>query len=1150
MLLRIVILLFITLVSVQMHAQEISTLRSKKISSSGSVTLDTMSVVPGSVFIAEADSSFFHFDYINAQLLWTKQVAADSVFIRYRVMPRLNKLAQRFDYNDYIDVRFPRERVLAEPVNRSLLQFGDINYNGSFGRSLSVGNNQDLIFNSQFNLQMSGYLGDSIRLEAALTDNNLPIQPDGSTQMLNDFDRIFLQFSEKKWQVSLGDIDLKEEEQHFMRFYKRLEGISYRQLFNINSRTTNSSVINASIAKGKFARNVLEVAEGNQGPYKLFGNNNEMYIVILAGTERVFIDGQLMSRGEDQDYVIDYNLAQISFTPRQMITKDKRIQVEFEYSDRNYFNSLIYFKNSVNINNKLKINAAVYSNADAKSSPINVQIDDAKRAFMQNVGDSINNAFYPFAEETVFSTSRILYKKNDTLVNGYQDSVYVYSTDSLYAKYALYFVQVGPNRGNYIPLLSAANGQVFQWVAPVNGVPQGNYEPAEFIPSPKKQQILNVSADYAMNANTNLRVELAGSKYDVNTFSSIDKQNDHGFAGKIQFDKKHIFSARNDKKRELYTQFVAERVEADYQPVERLRAVEFFRDWGMTLFVPNADENLLSWKLGMKTNPDNYIDYQLESYTRSDNFKGFRNTLQHRLTTKNGWKTHESVSHTNIEDAWNKGFFFRPKIEISKQFSQLKNIEVGANYILENNQLRNNSTDSLTANSFSFEDISAYIRTDRSVLNNFSLTYFTRINKLPRGKELEQTDRSQNINFQAELMKNLRHTFRLSATYRQLQTYNTDYFTFLRPENSFLGRAEYNVNEWKGMLTGSFLYETGSGQEQKRAYTYIEVPAGQGQYTWKDYNKDGVAQLNEFETAVFTDEAKYIKIFTHTNEFVKANYVQLNYNIVLDPYAYLNNNKDEWAVLLSKVNLQSSLQTNKKSLAERNIEFSPFQGNISDTSLLNLNYIFNNTLSINRMGRVWGIDISRYVNFGKALMTYGSESRELKDWIFKAKVNIASNYTVELQQKFGQNNLLTPFFNNRNYQLNTLSFSPSLIYFIQTKFRLTTNYQYASMTNAEQYGGEMYKSNLFGAEAKYNAFSNTSLTGRFSYNQIDFSGEANSTVGYSMMQGLLPGHNYLWTLDATKRIMKYLELTVRYEGRRPAETKTIHVGRVGVRAIL
>jgi hypothetical protein len=1117
----------------------------------GKTMLDSLSLVPGTVNIPGISDTLYTVDWINASLTWNSLPPFDSIKIKYRVFQkRINVVRQQLNFdslqNSYVSQQTIKGVFNAADNKEDFFNFGNVTYNGSFGRGISFGNAQDAVVSSNLNLQINGYLADSIEIAAAITDNNIPIQPDGTTQQLNEFDRIFLQFKKAGWQLSLGDIDIRQNRNYFLNFYKRLQGGAFENVSRISKNITNSSMFSGSIAKGKFTRNVFNGIEGNQGPYRLTGANNELYFVVLAGTERVYIDGELLQRGEDQDYVINYNTAEITFTPRKMINKDRRIQVEFEYADRNYLNTNLYFSNETNFGEKFRLRMGVFSNNDAKNSPINQTLDPLQKKFLGFIGDSINHAFYPIAAIDTFSSSKILYKKSEVIVNGVPDSIFVYSTNPDSAKYNLSFIDVGDLQGNYIPDLNAANGKVYKWVEPVNGVPQGRYEPATFLVTPKKQQVFTIGGDYMLSDRTSISADIAMSKYDINTFSSKDKGDDKGIAGKIAA--KHIIPL--GKKWKLQGDGSAEWVEKSFKPLERLRNVEFTRDWGLPLQFEPADEKMYSGGIELSDQKDNKLRYQLTGYNRSDHFNGIRHTLQ-QLQEVNGWRFNNLFSLTNSISLTDKGYFLRPSIDISKTLSSLRNYTVGASYSLEHNEARNTSSDSITPYSFSFDVFKLYMKSDDRKANKWGIDYYTRSDKLPIGKNLERTDRSQNISVTSELLANPAHQLRLNATYRTLQVFQKTSANN-QADKSLLGRVEYVINEWKGMITGNVLYELGSGQEQKKDYAFLEVPAGQGEFAWFDYNNDGIQQLNEFEIAVFQDQAKYIRIFTPTNDFIKASYNSFNYSLGLNPRNLVDPMKATGMLkFVSRISLQSSLQLFRKQISNGLTQFNPFKNTLNDTTLINLTNIWVNSLSFNKFSAKWGFDISNSRNKGKILLTYGLESRALTEWTIRTRWVITRPFMIEMIGRTGTNELITGNvkFDNRNYLVSQYSLEPRLTFTKGTNFRVIGGYKYSNKEN-RQAGNEKLNSHTVNTDIKYNILQSASLQGKFAYSAISYPYATNSTVSYLLLDGLQPGKNLLWGLDLTKRLGKNLEMNIQYEGRKPGENRVIHIGRAALRAIL
>jgi len=157
--------------------------------------------------------------------------------------------------------------------------------------------------------------------------------------------------------------------------------------------------------------------------------------------------------------------------------------------------------------------------------------------------------------------------------------------------------------------------------------------------------------------------------------------------------------------------------------------------------------------------------------------------------------------------------------------------------------------------------------------------------------------------------------------------------------------------------------------------------------------------------------------------------------------------------------------------------------------------------------------------------------------------------SLTINGKKGLNALYTPKFANRNYQLDVYSIEPQIIYIKGTSFRLITGYRFDNKKNLPLYGGEKSTSHSLNIESKYNILQSSSLTGKFTFNNISYKFPANTTVSYIMLDGLLPGKNFLWSLVFNKRLLNNLELNIQYDGRKAGTSKTVHIGRAGITAL-
>ena len=500
------------------QAQSYSNLRKKSIVVEDSIQLDTLSIVPGSEILRDykrqiIHDSLYYINYSNSTLFLKNSTSYNGeIDILYRVFPYF------FSYSyPNCPARESADTFLFEYLNQqmyspinSLEEESSLLVNGNISRGMSAGNSQNVVVNSNLNLQLSGELSKGLFIEALLSDKNVPVQPNGYSQQVQEFDQVYIRIYDSVRSLQMGDVEIVGSNSHFLQFNRRILGGNFiNRNMQLNSGATANMQVSGAISKGKFNRSVFVGIEGIQGPYPLHGANNETYIIILAGTERVYLDGVLLERGEDADYVINYNTAELIFTVKHFITKDSRVIAEYEYSDKNYNRFLFYAQGSVKKRGGA-YTVQYFSESDAKNQPVNQLLTDSHRQILAEAGDDPFNAIVPNYDSVAFDKNRVLYKMVDTVVNSViYDSILVYSTNPDSAYYQASFALVGDERGSYIQDITSANGKVFRWVAPINGVMQGNYEPVQLLIPPQMQRVMVLASEYDINSRTKVSVEFA-----------------------------------------------------------------------------------------------------------------------------------------------------------------------------------------------------------------------------------------------------------------------------------------------------------------------------------------------------------------------------------------------------------------------------------------------------------------------------------------------------------------------------------------------------------------------------------------------------------------------------------------------------------------
>jgi len=1128
---KIIFHCFLLISCFQLSAQEINSLyKTKKIAiSKDTIEIEKVSINP-SFFKLETkngkpiDSTFYKIDFPSGKLIFNKNAPiSDTLVVQYLQYPDF--LTKTYSiYSDEVIV--PNEDGNLYKVNREVkkfIPFDGLNTSGSITRGVTVGNNQNTTVSSNLDLQITGKISDKVSLRASIQDSNIPLQSGGYSQKLDEFDQIFIELFTDNWNIRAGDLFLENRQSRFLNFNKKVQGLSTHFTFGGEENKTDIFA-SAALVRGQYAKSSLTGQEGNQGPYKLRGNNGELYVLVISGSERVYVNGILKQRGENNDYVIDYNAGEVTFTSLFPITSEMRIVIEYQYSDRSYTRFVTY-AGANHEAKKWSLGGYLYSENDVKNQPLQQNLSAEQVQVLQNAGDDVNLMNAPSAYLDTYSENKILYKK--VTVNGVE--VFEYSNNPDDELYNVKFLLIGNNLGNYILSNSVSIGKIFQYVEPVNGVPQGNYEPVVRLVAPTKIQIATVLGKFNPNEKTLIDFEVGVSNNDLNLFSNLDDDNNKGLAGKLNFKQRLLSKKWNIDVFGKY-QFI----QKDFRTIERLFNIEFNRDWNLTTF--SGNQSLLVNGLDFVLPEKGKLTYQYENLSFTESFSGNRHSINGFFKLKN-WNITQNGSYLKSNGSIASSTFARNQSQARYNF---KKNWIGGVFNLEDNQEKNKITNQLSALSQRFSEYGAFVGRGDSTKVFVELGYLHRVNDSLQNGYLQKVNRSNSYYIKSKLIQTDKSDLSVFVNYRDLKyTDNTR-----QNEPSLNSRILYNDRFFNQFLQTTTAYETTSGTIPQQEFTYLEVEPGQGVYTWNDYNNNGIQELEEFEVAPFPDQAKYVRVFLPNQIFLKTHQNKFSQSLTINP----NNWQNETG--LKKVasyfyNQTSFLIERKIQRNGNNFDLNPFS--TSDTNLLGLNTSFRNSLFYNRGKQRHSTTYTFISNRIKSLLSAGSQESKNNSHQLQYNHLVRKTWLFTFATKTIETSLTSENYASRNFEVLGYQINPKVSYLFNKNASWDVFYEYQNKENQIGTLDKLLQSR-FGTSFSYASDKRFTINGEISFYQNQFTGDANSPVAFQMLEGLQPGKNSTWRLLLQKNLTEFLDINLNYQGRKSETSQTIHTGNVQLRA--
>jgi hypothetical protein len=1072
--------------------------------------------------------------------------------VTYRAVPMNFKHEYSLRHIEILRDSLGKEKPVISQLSTKLFTddfFGSgLQKSGSIVRGFSVGSNRDLSLNSGFRMQLAGKLAQDVDVTAALTDENSPLQPEGTTKTLQEVDKVYVEIKYPHYSATLGDFNLQIDQKEggeFGRLNRKLQGGRGTASFDRigGSDLDGSMSLTGATARGKYATNQFQGIEGVQGPYRLTGNNGENRLIIIAGSERVYLDGELMTRGEVNDYVIDYASGEITFSSKRLITAASRITVDFEYSDQQFVRNLIAGSVSSNaLGKNLNLNISFAQEADDPDSPIDFSLNDSTRAILRQSG----------ADRMKASVSGIVkvdsagqYVLRDTLIAGKHYSILEYSPGDLLAFYLASFSPVDSMPADSAGYVRIAAGQ-FRFA----GVGQGNYLPLRFLPMPQLHKVIDINGQVSISSDFSLSGEYAMSRFDQNRFSNQEGSSLQGGALNFaaQYNPKQLLVGKTNIG-ELDVRLSERFVDRRFLALDRANEVEFNRKWNLTE-AATTDEEIqeLSFAyrptrsisgaitygelnrpgevhstrtqlvLGLADSSLPRIQYQIEKINTS-------NTL---LQDESHWIRQRGTTEYEIAQ-WRPGF----RIEAEER------IETPT------------GRDSMSQGSFRYLEIAPRLTTAEFAKMTVSTELQLRTEDSADVGILSRASRSVTQLYTWQLNNYQLISSTLSLSIRSVEF--TEDFKQRGNLNSeaVLVRSQTRFAPFQRAIETDIYYEFSNQRSAQFERIFVRVTPGSGNYRYLgDKNGNGVVDENDFELTRF--DGDYIVVYLPSDQLYPVADLKASIRLRLQPARLIPISSEWFNKVMRAISTETYLRVDEKSK----------DTDTKQIYLLNFSHFLNNQTTIAGSQKITqdvflfenNSDLSfrfRYIEqFGLTQFVSGIEESYVQERSIRVRSQLVQEIgnQTDFINKTDQVSAFPTTTRERDLVSNALlsdfSYKPALNWEVGFNFGVTEIVNRFGGTNATA------NINEEGLRIIQSFPGVGQLRAEVNREEVVLVNIKDPTLSlpYEFTEGKVTGQSYLWQLIFDYRITSNLQLSINYNGRNEGGRTPVHFARMEAKA--